>query len=166
MWLHGPEKTEQNTPIHVIVHILYVLYKICKLYCIPRPVGSIFGWGVLHTCIYVIKWHFTSLTPGLYTYVSPCNYILHAEPTFMRAQKCPIYLGMHTYSILKVHICLQLGIILLFTAAYGNLTRLTRYGAWEMRCHPLQNPVAQWWDQQVMTGYILTTHLAQTCDYL
>ena len=27
--------------------------------------------------------------------VSLCNYYLTMEPTFMRAQKCPLYLGMH-----------------------------------------------------------------------
>ena len=31
-----------------------------------------------------------------------CNYyILDAEATFLRAQKCPIYLGIHVYSISK-----------------------------------------------------------------
>ena len=28
-------------------------------------------------------------------------YLRHAEPTFMKAQKCPIYLGIHTYNTFK-----------------------------------------------------------------
>ena len=42
----------------------------------------------------------TSIHKSIY---SPCNYILrHAEPTFMpKAQKCPIYLGIHTYNTFK-----------------------------------------------------------------
>ena len=52
-------------------------------------------------------------------YPHATTYILQAEPTFMKAQKFPIYLGMHTYSILKVHSCLQPGTY--NTAVYCNL---------------------------------------------
>ena len=42
----------------------------------------------------------TSLEPSFEQF-TPCNYTLDVEPTFMRAQKCPSYLGIHVYSVLK-----------------------------------------------------------------
>ena len=52
-------------------------------------------------------------------HLSPCNYILAVEPTLMRAQKYPIYLGIHTYRILK-GVCI-VSYLDLCTAVYCSL---------------------------------------------
>ena len=46
-----------------------------------------------------------SLMPGHNIFILMHATILDVEPTFMKAQKCPIYLGMHAYNtLLKVHV--------------------------------------------------------------
>ena len=46
------------------------------------------------------KSHLPNINPQFH--VLPMQlYHTHAEPTFMKAQKCPIYLGIHTYDTLK-----------------------------------------------------------------
>ena len=57
-------------------------------------------------------------------------YLRHAEPTFMKAQKCPIYLGIHTYNTFKsafTVIPTPIAKALLFTAALHLLYAIFAY---------------------------------------